>query len=65
MKKSYALGGEIPSALVKQQKGKCVSCGFNFRPMDIIETGHIIPKSEGGDNIYKNQQLLHQHCHET
>ena len=65
MKKSYVLGGEIPSGLLKQQKGKCASCRLNFRPMNIIEVDHIIPKSEGGDNIYKNQQFLHRHCHGT
>ncbi|WP_365673364.1 HNH endonuclease signature motif containing protein [Okeania sp. SIO3I5] len=30
-----------------------------------METDHIKPRSKGGDNTYKNKQLLHRHCHDT
>lgn len=50
--------------LLKQQKGKCVLCGLFFKDGDIIETDHIIPKSQGGKDEYKNWQLLHRHCHD-
>ncbi len=30
-----------------------------------MEIDHIKPSSEGGDNTYKNKQLLHRHCHDT
>ena len=30
-----------------------------------MEIDHIIPKSKGGKNEYKNFQLLHKHCHDT
>ncbi len=53
------------TTLLKRQKGKCASCGLNFRPTDLIEVDHIIPKSEGGDDTYKNKQLLHRHCHDV
>ncbi|NEQ78499.1 MAG: group II intron reverse transcriptase/maturase [Okeania sp. SIO2C9] len=53
------------TTLLKQQKGKCASCGLHFRPTDLIEVDHIIPRSEGGDNTYKNKQLLHRHCHDV
>ncbi|WP_287242410.1 MULTISPECIES: group II intron reverse transcriptase/maturase [unclassified Okeania] len=53
------------TTLLKRQKNKCASCGLTFRPNDLIEVDHIKPRSEGGDNTYKNKQLLHRHCHDT
>ena len=29
-----------------------------------MEIDHIIPRSLGGKNEYKNLQLLHKHCHD-
>ena len=49
--------------LLKSQKNKCASCGLNFRPTDIIEVDHIVPRSVGGKDTYENIQLLHRHCH--
>lgn len=51
--------------LLKKQKGKCAHCGLYFKDGDSIEVDHIIPKSKGGKNEYKNWQLLHRHCHDT
>ncbi|MGB3508180.1 MAG: group II intron reverse transcriptase/maturase [Microcoleaceae cyanobacterium] len=53
------------TTLLKKQKGKCADCGLTFRPTDLMEVEHIKPRSEGGDNTYKNKQLLHRHCHDT
>ncbi|NEQ78497.1 MAG: group II intron reverse transcriptase/maturase [Okeania sp. SIO2C9] len=53
------------TTLLKRQKNKCASCGLTFRPNDLIEVDHIIPRSEGGDNTYENKQLLHRHCHDS
>ncbi len=53
------------TTLLKQQKNKCAFCGLHFRPTDLIEVDHIVPRSEGGDNTYKNKQLLHRHCHDV
>ncbi len=53
------------ATLLKRQKNKCAFCGLTFRPTDLIEVDHIIPRSKGGDNAYNNKQLLHQHCHQT
>lgn len=53
------------TTLLKRQKGKCADCGLTFRPTDLIEVDHIVPRSEGGDNTYKNKQLLHRHCHDS
>ena len=50
--------------LLKVQKGKCAHCGLHFREGDVMEADHIIPKSKGGRNEYKNLQLLHRHCHD-
>jgi RNA-directed DNA polymerase len=49
--------------LMKRQKGKCARCGVYFEYEDILEVDHIVPKSEGGKDQYKNYQLLHRHCH--
>lgn len=51
--------------LLKRQKGKCAHCGLFFRENDVLETDHIIPKSQGGKDEYNNWQLLHRHCHNT
>ncbi|WP_307785878.1 group II intron reverse transcriptase/maturase [Okeania sp. KiyG1] len=53
------------TTLLKRQKNKCASCGLTFRPTDLLEVDHIIPRSKGGDNKLKNKQLLHRHCHDT
>ncbi len=50
--------------LLKKQKGKCNLCGLYFKDEDVIELDHIIPKSKGGKDEYKNWQLLHRHCHD-
>ncbi|WP_066384243.1 MULTISPECIES: group II intron reverse transcriptase/maturase [unclassified Anabaena] len=59
---------EMPSrvtTLLKRQKGKCAYCGLYLRENDVLEVDHIIPKSQGGKDEYKNLQLLHRHCHDT
>ena len=53
------------TSLLKWQKGKCLGCGLFFREDDVMEIDHIIPKSQGGRDEYKNWQLLHRHCHDT
>ncbi len=53
------------SKLLKKQKGKCAHCGLTFREEDVMEIDHIIPKSRGGKDMYKNLQLLHRHCHDV
>lgn len=52
------------TTLLKEQKGKCAHCGLYFREDSVMEVDHIIPKSKGGKDIYKNLQLLHRHCHD-
>ncbi len=53
------------ATLLKRQKNKCAFCGLTFRPMDLIDVDHIVPKFKGGDNTYKNKQVLHRHCHDS
>jgi RNA-directed DNA polymerase len=50
--------------LLKKQKGKCSHCGQYFTSSDLLEVDHIIPRSKGGKDEYKNLQLLHAHCHD-
>ena len=51
--------------LLRQQKGRCTHCGLSFREGDVMEVDHIIPKSCGGKDEWKNLQLLHRHCHDV
>ena len=51
------------ATLLKRQAGKCAMCGLYFRLDDRPEVDHIIPRSQGGRNVYSNLQLLHAHCH--
>jgi RNA-directed DNA polymerase len=52
------------ATLLKTQKGKCTYCGLYFREGDVLEVDHIIPRSKGGRDEYKNLQILHRHCHD-
>ena len=53
------------TTLLQRQQNKCAFCGLTFRPTDLRSVDHIEPRSKGGDNTYKNKQLLHRHCHDT
>ena len=52
------------TVLMLEQKGKCAICGVTFKPEDIIEIDHIIPRAKGGKHNVTNLQLLHAHCHD-
>ncbi|MDR9404591.1 MAG: group II intron reverse transcriptase/maturase [Halothece sp. Uz-M2-17] len=52
------------ASLLKKQKGKCAHCGLFFRDGDLLEVDHIVPRTRGGKDEYKNWQLLHRHCHD-
>ncbi|MBE9223670.1 group II intron reverse transcriptase/maturase [Cyanobacterium stanieri LEGE 03274] len=52
------------ATLLKKQKGRCNDCGHCFKDGDLLEIDHIIPKSRGGKDEYKNLQVLHRHCHD-
>jgi RNA-directed DNA polymerase len=49
--------------LLQEQKGRCAICKDAFTINDRLEVDHIIPKSQGGKDIYDNLQLLHKTCH--
>ncbi len=59
---------EVPASmakLLKKQQGKCAWCGLYFKDgNDLIESDHIVAKSQGGTNGYENRQALHRHCHD-
>ncbi|NEO17794.1 group II intron reverse transcriptase/maturase, partial [Moorena sp. SIO3F7] len=50
--------------LLKRQKGKCSHCGLTFKEGDLMETHHIIPRAQGGNDQLRNLELLHLHCHD-
>jgi RNA-directed DNA polymerase len=49
--------------LIKLQKGYCTWCKTLFAEDSFVEVDHIVPRSLGGKDEYKNLQLLHKHCH--
>lgn len=51
--------------LLIQQNQRCSICKRQFTEADSTnwEVDHIIPKSQGGLDEYKNLQLLHKECH--
>jgi RNA-directed DNA polymerase len=55
---------QTKGALLKRQNYKCLVCGSNFLPTDIIETDHIKPIARGGSHKITNLQLLHAVCHD-
>jgi RNA-directed DNA polymerase len=52
------------SYLLRQQKGRCPLCGLYFKPGDVLERDHTVPRSQGGTDALTNRQLLHGHCHD-
>lgn len=64
LRKDPQVSPNIAKLLVKQL-GKCAHCDLSFRNFDVLEIDHIIPKSQGGKDEYKNLRLLHRHCHDT
>nr|YP_010987491.1 reverse transcriptase intron maturase and HNH endonuclease [Hydrocytium acuminatum]WOR09536.1 reverse transcriptase intron maturase and HNH endonuclease [Hydrocytium acuminatum] len=49
--------------IMKFQNFKCTICNEFFILGERLEIDHIIPKSQGGNNNFKNLQLLHRICH--
>lgn len=49
--------------LLKKQKLICNLCKIRFNTGDTFEIDHVIPKSQGGKDIYDNLQLVHKTCH--
>lgn len=49
--------------LLRRQNGCCNLCNNQFVMGDHMEVDHIIPTSLGGEDAYKNLQLLHRSCH--
>ena len=54
----------IRHALYHRQDGKCAACK-DPRPIQKLETDHIMPKSKGGQDIDSNLQLLCGWCNRT
>ena len=51
--------------LLKDQHGRCPWCGLRFTSEDLREIDHIVPTSLGGQDVLRNLQVLHRHCHDS
>ncbi len=54
----------IKERLAKDQRGMCNGCLNQYQIKD-FEIDHIVPRSKGGGDYYKNYQLLCGHCNRT
>ncbi|BAI90683.1 MULTISPECIES: group II intron reverse transcriptase [Oscillatoriales] len=63
-RKGQAIDTPTRVAKLLKKKGRCTWCGQYFTPSDLIEVDHVVPRSQGGKDEYKNLQLLHRHCHD-
>ncbi|MDE2733819.1 MAG: group II intron reverse transcriptase/maturase [Gemmatimonadota bacterium] len=50
--------------LAKKQKGNCPVCRDSLFTGEELHIHHILPKSEGGTDQYRNLALLHVTCHQ-
>jgi RNA-directed DNA polymerase len=49
--------------LLQRQEYRCALCRTPFIPGEVMETDHIILKSQGGSDDLNNQRLVHPWCH--
>jgi RNA-directed DNA polymerase len=47
----------------QRQKGKCPNCNQDINLETEWETHHIVPRSQGGEDITSNLVMLHPNCH--
>jgi RNA-directed DNA polymerase len=57
------INGNLKRKLLITQKGNCSVCNSCINLEDVTDIHHIIPKSKGGKNEFKNLTLIHKHCH--
>lgn len=50
--------------LAKRQKGNCLVCRDTLFNGEDLHIHHILPKAEGGTDLYRNLALLHVVCHQ-
>lgn len=62
LKSTFTLSIQVRT-LLRKQNAICPMCKIPFTCQDRMEVDHIIPKSKGGADLYKNKQLLHRLCH--
>ena len=62
--KEHPMCGTRTGLLLKDQQGRCPSCGLHFKPGDLMEIDHKLPLHLGGEDRLSNLQLLHRHCHD-
>jgi 5-methylcytosine-specific restriction endonuclease McrA len=43
---------------------KCAGCGRGFKSIEDATIDHVIPKSKGGEDNWRNYQLMHKACNE-
>jgi RNA-directed DNA polymerase len=46
--------------LLKRQNGKCLSCGMQFLPDDLLEVHHVKQNGKRTGQL----EVLHRHCHD-
>ncbi len=61
--KSYWERNSRNYKIAQNQNWKCPICGESLFNGEELDTHHIVPVAQGGDNSVKNLQHLHRACH--
>lgn len=54
----------VKRQLIKRDGSVCALCLQSFASMKEITLDHIIPRSQGGNDLIENLQLAHLHCNQ-
>jgi len=56
---------KLKTNLLRKQDGICPACGeIIVINNEKVERHHIVPKFRGGEDSFKNTELLHKTCHD-
>ena len=64
MRKSAIKLTESYRKLANKQKGRCPFCNESLFNGEKLHKHHIIPRSKGGKDAYRNLTLVHYICHQ-
>ena len=59
----YLTNGDFKSKLAQRQKFTCPHCRKPIYDDEALEMNHIMPRKFGGEDTYRNMQLMHISCH--
>jgi RNA-directed DNA polymerase len=67
MKRQATLAKDLTRSkqkLARRQKGRCPECGQSLFNDEEIQVHHLLARSQGGKDSYRNLALVHLLCHQ-